>query len=717
MTPAVYRALRTSYKTSTNVFSKLVFPTEGLADFSISVWVRIRSAEIARGMFAPIFGIAGATGAGFPNAFLQLYTPISISLGDVSAGPVYDVDQVLFDVIDSRVRSPVNTRKITAGVWHHIVWTFEAGVEQRLYIDGVLLDTMDVSSWSTTNPGDGGSVVGGGQSGNPATTVPFVGDLANIAAFDRVLSADDVEVICAMGVDADIRQRVEVDPGDYWLGETPSVYYIEPAVAGAVPNSGSGGACDLGVAGGYEIVSVGTASTSPVARSRTTRNPNTQRYPPVTALLKTRGTVYSRWALAGTSMSRLFFPDGGGLGTASLSFWFKRPLLPVVRTGTLVQVAAGGSSIKVDLGVGDVPTVTITDGTHTQSLTLPATVVDKLTLLQLVSNPADDELIIYIDGVAVGVIDTSTIVPPDVDWGLDFTLGTLTNGTQPHDVYFMGVAGFADDISAVEAEALATAGPTWDVRDPTPTGGWAPSTPEAVGPSPTPAVFWRDEPNDSGEVPNAMTSGEELIPFNADVEFITVEEADEDIMQFLSAYQELLPPGPIWETESDENLYLLMEALAIEATRVYTQTDMMVRELRPFSTEQLVPEWEKVLGLPDTCDPPPSSLEARQAAISARFLARGGQTTTYYIGLLKSVFGVDATIDENWPWGVPSRAGDGTDGSGSVCGDPISSLSTALTFRVNVPGSQVGSQEIADRLECLIRRVKPAHTNVIFNYT
>lgn len=714
-TPAIYRALRASYKTSTNLFSKLVFPTDGLADFSISVWVRISAEEIARGMFAPIFGIYGATGLGFPSALLQLYTPISVSLGDVSAGLVYDVNEVLFDAIDSRVRSPFNVRKITAGVWHHIVWTFEAGVEQKLYIDGVLLDTMDVSTWATTNPGSGGSVVGGGQSGNPSTTVPFVGDIANIAVFDRVLIADYVELLYAGTVALDLRQTVEIDPGDYWIGETPPIYYIDPAVAGAAPNSGSGGICDLGVPS-YELISYGAAGTS-VPRARPVRDPSTSRYYPIRTVLRTLGTSYSRWASLHPGMSRLFFPDGGGLGEATLHLWVKRPLLPVKSTGTLVQVGAGGSSIRVDLGVGDVPTVTITDGTHTASLTLPAIRVDKWTLLDLVNNPTDDELIIYFDGVAVGVINTSTIVPPDADWGLDFTVGTRTNGTQPIDVEVIAPAGFPSVITEEEAADLAEAGPTHNVLGQTPRGGWKPTS--EGGTSPTPEVYWPGEPNETGEVPNAMVDDAPLVPFSAEVSFLETEDAvtAEDIEQFLAAYQELLPPGPIWETESDNDLYLLMEALSVEASRVYEQTNTMVRELRPFSTEQLVPEWEEVLGLPDLCDPPPSTLEARQAAISARFLARGGQSANYYIGLLKAVFNVDATIDQNWPWGTPSHTGDGTSGSGSVCGDSISSLSTGLTFRVNVPGSQVGSQEIADRLECLIRRVKPEHTNVVFNYT
>jgi len=219
-----------------------------------------------------------------------------------------------------------------------------------------------------------------------------------------------------------------------------------------------------------------------------------------------------------------------------------------------------------------------------------------------------------------------------------------------------------------------------------------------------------------GDVSYTVTGPEDLAGIAPTVAFLGCGATWVDgAEQQLGVYQELLPPGPIWETESDPSLYLLMLALSQEAARLYAQTNKLVVEGNPVTSVEMVPEWEVVFGLPDDCAPPPTTLAGRRAAVASAFLSRGGQTVGYYLGLLEVIFGLTATIDENYP-GLPFTTGTGQEDSGSEAGDHLYSVSDALTWRLNMYGYEVGTQEMVDRIECLINRVKPTHTNVTFNY-
>jgi uncharacterized protein YmfQ (DUF2313 family) len=128
-------------------------------------------------------------------------------------------------------------------------------------------------------------------------------------------------------------------------------------------------------------------------------------------------------------------------------------------------------------------------------------------------------------------------------------------------------------------------------------------------------------------------------------------------------------------------------------------------------------DWERVLGLPDTCAGGYAQTQAeRIAAALAKMRQRGGLSRAYFIALAKTlgyvitieehkVFtcesGCDQAIcDEPWRfvWTVHAPATTIREFScESSCADPLASWGNAL-------------------LECVLTRLKPAHTHVRFSY-
>lgn len=188
---------------------------------------------------------------------------------------------------------------------------------------------------------------------------------------------------------------------------------------------------------------------------------------------------------------------------------------------------------------------------------------------------------------------------------------------------------------------------------------------------------------------------------------------------YRDAWLLLLPPGPLWDWDIDPALFDFAGGVTAEPARASDQIEKINTECNPCLTDEMLPEWEEVFGLPDDCAPPTADEDARKAAVRAVFLAQGGQTNAYFLSVLLQVFGVTGTIDEAIY--TPFTTSDGSGHapppwSGSVVGDPLYSYSGWFHWRLNIPGSQVANQAMADRIECVFNRIKPSHTRVIFNY-
>lgn len=140
-------------------------------------------------------------------------------------------------------------------------------------------------------------------------------------------------------------------------------------------------------------------------------------------------------------------------------------------------------------------------------------------------------------------------------------------------------------------------------------------------------------------------------------------------------------------------------------------------EFDPRTTATLFDEWEGTAGLPDTCIGGGQAFNQRRAALVAKWIAQGGQTPAYFIGLAAAL-GYAITITEFVPHDVNSDIETPLfDAAWRYAWQVNAALDAVTVLTVNDtvidPLAAWGNQA----LECLITRLKPAHTHVIFSYT
>ncbi len=188
---------------------------------------------------------------------------------------------------------------------------------------------------------------------------------------------------------------------------------------------------------------------------------------------------------------------------------------------------------------------------------------------------------------------------------------------------------------------------------------------------------------------------------------------------YLRQLQALLPPGPAWPKDDDATLTRLLGALAAELARVDGRAQQLVEEADPRTVAELFADWERVAGLPDACAQAfggDQTMVQRRAALVGRLTTLGGQSPAYFIGLAATL-GYAITITEfrahcvnddveqllydsawNFAWQVNAALNTVTAITvDSTVEDPLAAWGNAL-------------------LECVIKRLKPAQTTVIFSY-
>ena len=173
---------------------------------------------------------------------------------------------------------------------------------------------------------------------------------------------------------------------------------------------------------------------------------------------------------------------------------------------------------------------------------------------------------------------------------------------------------------------------------------------------------------------------------------------------YLRQFQRLLPRGRIWHrgwgTLQAQYLLTLMPTWVRLHERA---NDLLVDEF-PCSTNELLPEWEATLGLPDPCTGPLDTIEARQAAVCTKFVARGGSSVAYFLRLAEAA-GITITIEELAPFRTDRNR----------VGDRIWNEDAAWWWVVTFPpGTDPADAQV---IICMFETIKPAHTQIIWIYS
>jgi uncharacterized protein YmfQ (DUF2313 family) len=231
---------------------------------------------------------------------------------------------------------------------------------------------------------------------------------------------------------------------------------------------------------------------------------------------------------------------------------------------------------------------------------------------------------------------------------------------------------------------------------------------------------------------------------------------------YTQAFLALLPQGQAWPRHFDSLLVKVCKGLCEFWGFVDSRAaDLLERESDPRQTIELLPDWERNFGLPDPCYTAPQSIDERHLALMMRMTMVGAQSREFFIGVAAQI-GYTITITEyrtfvvgldhigdargfgDLPpdpmrneWGVPimNARGDVPVADGALSEWPYYGLgpdTNRFYWTVHVglaklvwfrcasgqcgvdPHLRIG---LADDLECLLNRWKPAHTQIIFDYS
>jgi uncharacterized protein YmfQ (DUF2313 family) len=187
----------------------------------------------------------------------------------------------------------------------------------------------------------------------------------------------------------------------------------------------------------------------------------------------------------------------------------------------------------------------------------------------------------------------------------------------------------------------------------------------------------------------------------------------------LAAMQQLLPRGRAWPRDPSAVQAQSLRALMPTFQRLTARGAYLLTDAFPSTADELLPEWEASLGLPDPCAGESPTIALRQAQVTARFTAGGGQSIAYFVNFAKTL-GYDITIEQFSPFRVGA----------SRVGTPLYGEAWAFAWQVNAPPVAVeyftvGESTVGDALvtvigntvlECELQRLGPAHTKVLFSF-
>lgn len=213
---------------------------------------------------------------------------------------------------------------------------------------------------------------------------------------------------------------------------------------------------------------------------------------------------------------------------------------------------------------------------------------------------------------------------------------------------------------------------------------------------------------------------------------------------YIAPFLALLPQGIAWPREPESTLYKVVRGLAgIWGFVDSRAADLLEREADPRATVEILDWWERAWGLPDPCFPKATTIAERQKMLVLYMTWLGGQSRAYFTELMKWL-GFTIEIKEWAPFmaGV-SHVGDTR--PTKLDGDGNTVIDTSKHFRwyIGPPemrfawSANIGSVSVTwfraasgqagvdphlrmgvpEDLQCLLNRWKPAHTELVFDFS
>jgi len=189
--------------------------------------------------------------------------------------------------------------------------------------------------------------------------------------------------------------------------------------------------------------------------------------------------------------------------------------------------------------------------------------------------------------------------------------------------------------------------------------------------------------------------------------------------------QDLIPPGEELQDEFDtgagyeiqdtvdnpENvstslLGRLFAVIADELAKIESRAFYLLQESTPGLSVELLEDWEKEAGLPDSCS---STLELtvpeRQLQVHAKLYGENQTTTPAFLIDYAELFGFTITIDEDTVINEPFITGVARTGRSRLVGYGARSI---MTITVTAGTGNL------DQLKCIFKKLKPSHVVIIW---
>lgn len=190
-----------------------------------------------------------------------------------------------------------------------------------------------------------------------------------------------------------------------------------------------------------------------------------------------------------------------------------------------------------------------------------------------------------------------------------------------------------------------------------------------------------------------------------------------DVNAYARQLKQLLPTGAAWTVDSDSVLSKFILGLAEELARVDARAGTLMDETDPRTCFETFLQWEAAFGLPDSCVGAGQTDAQRRAALIARVTGLGGQTAAYYVAVAAAL-GYTVTITEFSPFDVEDTVDDPLIGDEWAYAWQVNGpLNTVVEFTTDDGADEPLAQWSNVPLECVLTRLKPAHTYILFSYS
>jgi uncharacterized protein YmfQ (DUF2313 family) len=163
------------------------------------------------------------------------------------------------------------------------------------------------------------------------------------------------------------------------------------------------------------------------------------------------------------------------------------------------------------------------------------------------------------------------------------------------------------------------------------------------------------------------------------------EPSQETVDRYAAQGAALMPPGQAFSQRMDAEIRAFLEGIAIAFARVHEDAAALRRELLPSQAVELLPDWERVTGLPN-CTDAPSDIAGRQADLVSHLVASGGQSKLDFKAIAAAL-GFELELQHEY---LPMTCID-------PCTSPVASIEWVWHQLVTILS---GPSELRDLLEC-----------------